>query len=45
MKQEVKRYPDTVFVRLLLEHPDDLDLQHQLQEAFGQLTVHMASTT
>ncbi len=45
MKQEVKRYPDDVFLRLLLEHPDDLPLQHQLQEAFGHLTVQMASTT
>jgi hypothetical protein len=45
MKQEVKRYPDHVFVRLLLEHPDDLGLQQQLQEAFGHLTIQMASTT
>jgi hypothetical protein len=45
MKQEVKRYPDHLFVRLLLEHPDDLDLQQQLQEAFGHLTIQMASTT
>lgn len=45
MKQEVKRYPDHVFIRLLLEHPDDLGLQQQLQEAFGHLTIQMASTT
>lgn len=45
MKQEVKRYPDHVFVRLLLDHPDDLDLQQQLREAFGHLTGQMASPT
>jgi hypothetical protein len=45
MKQEVKRYPDDVFVQLLLEHPDDLGLQQQLQEAYGHLTIQIASTT
>jgi hypothetical protein len=45
MKQEAKRYPDDVLVRLLLEHPEDRDLQQQLQEAFRHLTVQMAVTT
>jgi hypothetical protein len=45
MKQEGKRYPDNVFVRLLLEHPDDVVLQQQLQEAFSHLAIQMASAT
>ena len=45
MKQEAKRYPDDVLVRLLLEHPEDRDLQRQLQEAFSHLTAQMAITT
>jgi hypothetical protein len=44
MKQEAKRYPDDVLVRLLLEHPEDRDLQQQLQEAFSHLTTQMAVT-
>ena len=45
MKQEAQRYPDEVLVRLLLEHPEDQDLQRQLQEAFHHLTTQMAVTT
>lgn len=45
MKQEEKRYPDDVLVQLLLEHPEDRDLQQQLQEAFRHLTAQMAVTT
>ena len=45
MKQEAKRYPDDVLVRLLLEHPEDRDLQQQLQEAFSRLITQMAVTT
>ena len=40
-----KRYPDDVLVRVILEHPDDLALQQQLQEAFGHLTARMAVAT
>ena len=45
MKQETKRYPDEVLIRLILEHPDDLDLQQQVQQAFRHLTVQTAITT
>lgn len=45
MKQEAKRYPDDVLVRLLLEQPEDRDLQQQLHEAFSHLTAQMAITT
>jgi hypothetical protein len=44
MKQEAKRYPDDVLVRLVLEHPEARDLQQQLQEAFRRLTAPLAVT-
>lgn len=44
MKQDAQRYPDDVLVRLLLEHPEDRDLEQQVQEAFRHLTVQMAVT-
>jgi hypothetical protein len=44
-KEDAKRYPDDVFVRILLEHPEDLDLQRQLQETWGRLMGQMAIPT
>jgi hypothetical protein len=44
-KDETKRYPDEVLVRLVLEHPEDQDLQQQLHQAFNHLTAQMAVTT
>jgi hypothetical protein len=44
-KQDAKRYPDAVFVRLILEHSDDLILQQQVQEAVDQLMTQMAIPT
>ena len=44
-KDETKRYPDEVLVRLILEHPEDRDLQQQLEQAFSHLTAQMAATT
>jgi hypothetical protein len=44
-KNDVKRYPDDVLVRIILEHPEDLDLQQQLQEISSRLMGHMATTT
>lgn len=31
------RYPDDVLVRIILEHPDDLELEQQLNRAFERL--------
>jgi DNA-binding transcriptional LysR family regulator len=45
MKHEAKRYPDEVLVQLVLEHPEDPDLQQQLQGAVSHLTTQMAVTT
>jgi len=45
MKNETKRYPHEVLVRLVLEHPEDRDLQQQLEQAFGHLTEQRAVTT
>jgi hypothetical protein len=39
MKNDPQRYPDDVLVRIILEHPEDVDLQRQLQETFGRLTA------
>jgi hypothetical protein len=44
-KNDSKRYPDDVLVRMLLEHPEDLDLQHQLQETCRRLMGQIAMTT
>jgi hypothetical protein len=44
-KDETKRYPDEVLVRLVLKHPEDRDLQQQLEQAFSHLTAQMAVTT
>ena len=44
-KHDPKRYPDDVLVRILLEHPEDLDLQRQLQETCQRLMGQMATTT
>jgi hypothetical protein len=45
MKNEAKRYPDDVLLRILLEHPEDIDLQGQLQETCRQLMAQMAAAT
>ena len=44
-KQDAKRYPDDVLVRIILEHPEDIDLQRQLQETCDRLMEQMATTT
>jgi hypothetical protein len=44
-KDAAKRYPDDVLVRILLDHPEDLDLQRQLQETCRRLMGQMAMTT
>jgi hypothetical protein len=44
-KKDAKRYPDDVLVRILLEHPEDLALQRQLQETWSRLIGQMATTT
>jgi hypothetical protein len=44
-KGEAQRYPDDVLVRILLEHPEDVELQRQLQEASDPLMGKMAATT
>ena len=44
-KDEAQRYPDDVLVRIMLEHPEDVELQRQLQEAFDHLRGKIAVTT
>jgi hypothetical protein len=38
-----KRYPDDVLVRLILEHPEDLELQLQLERAFERLLGELSA--
>jgi hypothetical protein len=45
MKDDARRYPDDIFVRLILEHPEDLELQRQLVEAFGHLLAQRSTTS
>ena len=44
-QNDAQRYPDDVLVRIMLEHPQDLGLQRQLQKAFGHLMGQAATTT
>lgn len=39
-----KRYPDDVVVRLILEHPEDLELQRQLEAAVYRLLGERSAT-
>jgi hypothetical protein len=43
-QNNAQRYPEETLVRIMLEHPQDLDLQRQLQKAFDQLTGQVATT-
>jgi hypothetical protein len=45
IRNEEKRYPDEVLVRIILEHPEDLELQRQLQEAFDHLMAQVVAST
>jgi hypothetical protein len=44
-KNDAKRYPDDVLVRIILEHPEDQDLQRQLQDTCGRLMRQKATTS
>jgi hypothetical protein len=44
-KDEAHRYPDDVLMRIMLEHPEDVELQRQLQEAFDHLRGKIAVPT
>lgn len=45
MKNDEKRYPEDVFLGIILEHPEDLELQGQLQETFDHLMVEVVTTS
>ncbi len=45
MKNDANRYPNAIFVRLLLERPEDLELQRHLQEVFDRLLAQRSITT
>ncbi len=39
LRNDQRRYPDDVLLRIILEHPDDSALEQQLGEAFARLTA------
>jgi hypothetical protein len=41
LKDDPKRYPDDVLVRILLEHPQDGELQRQVQREFERLVTQI----
>ena len=43
LKNEPQRYPEDVLVRIILEHPEDVGLQRQLQERFDRLIAQMGA--
>ena len=45
MKNDANRYPNDIFVRLILERPEDWELQRQLQEGFDRLLAQRSITT
>ncbi len=45
MKDDANRCPNDIFVRLILERPEDLELQRQLQEVFHRLLAQRSITT
>lgn len=42
-RNEARRYPDEVLGRMLLEHPDDPELQRQLEETVDRLMSQLAA--
>ena len=45
MKHDATRYPNDIVVRLILERPEDLELQRQRQEVFDRLLAQRSLTT
>jgi hypothetical protein len=45
VQHDPRRYPDDVLMKIVLEHPDDPDLQQQVQEAVARLIAQMAIPT
>jgi len=45
MKHDATRYPNDIFVRRILERPEDLALQRHLQEVCDRLLAQRSITT
>ncbi len=45
MKNDANRYPNDMFVRLILERPEDWEFRRQLQEVFDRLLAQRSITT
>jgi hypothetical protein len=44
-KNDANRYPNEIFVRLILERPEDWEFQQQLPEGFDRLLAQRSITT
>ena len=42
-KESPERYSDDVLVKIILDHPEDTELQRQIQETFDHLTEQMVA--
>lgn len=42
LRNDPHRYPDKVFINIILSQPDDAGLERQLNEAFTRLTTRIA---
>ena len=44
-RNDANRYPNDIFVRLILERPEDSEFRRQLQEVFDRLLAQRSITT
>lgn len=42
-ENKIYRYPDDVLVRIVVDHPEDIELQRQLQEVFSRIVSQVAA--
>ena len=42
-EQNIDRYPDDVLVGIIVDYPEDIELQHHLQEVFSRIVSQVAA--
>ena len=42
-ENNINRYPDDVLVGIIVDHPEDIELQRQLQEVFSRIVSQVAA--
>jgi hypothetical protein len=43
-EDDPKRYPDEVLLHIILDHPDDSEVQRQVIDSFGRVLSQLAPT-